>query len=275
MKIPFRKMHGCGNDFIVIDGRSEAVTLDAAQVRFLSDRRRGIGCDQLIIIGTSAKADASMKIYNCDGTEIATCGNATRCIADILMREKNTTHVTMETEAGIREGWRDGEVDVRVDMGAPRTHWSDIPLSESRNTLHLGLQEGPLMDPVALSMGNPHAVFFVPQIDVINMALHGAKLEHHSLFPARANISAVQVLASDHLRMKVWERGTGETLACGSAACAAVVAGYRRSVCDRTATVDLPGGSLRIEWQSEAEGGHVMMSGPVTYVFEGSISLEQ
>jgi len=274
MKIPFKKMHGCGNDFIVLDGRTSPLSLSAAQVRALADRRRGIGCDQLVIIGASKTADASMIIYNCDGTSIATCGNATRCIADILMREKNVTHVTMETEAGIREGWRDGDLDVRVDMGAPRTHWSDIPLSESRNTLHLGLQEGPLMDPVAVSMGNPHAIFFVPQIDVIQMDVHGARLEHNPLFPARANISAVPVLAPDHLRMKVWERGTGETLACGSAACAAVVAGYRRSLCERNATVDLPGGTLQIEWQSEAEGGHVMMRGSVTYVYDGSISLE-
>lgn len=272
--IPFRKMHGTGNDFVVIDVRKNALKLSTEQVALLAHRRFGIGCDQLVLIAPSEVAAAHMHIYNCDGGKISTCGNATRCVADILMREGGVTQVNIATDAGVLEAWREGDADVRVDMGPPRIHWSEIPLSESRNTLHLGLQEGALMDPVAVNMGNPHAVFFVPKLDVIPMAQAGPKLEQHALFPERANISAVEVLGPNHLAMKVWERGTGETLACGSAACAAVVAGYRRGLCEREAQVDLPGGTLHVRWQTEAEGGHVLMSGPVAYVYEGVARVE-
>ncbi len=271
MKIHFKKMHGCGNDFAVFDARAAAISFSQQQVKHLCDRRLGIGCDQLVIIGASQTSDAFMHIYNADGSRVPTCGNATRCVADILLREKNAAEVRIETLAGVLHAWRAGEADVCVNMGAPRTHWQEIPLSESRNTVHLGLQSGPLMDPVAVNMGNPHAVFFVQNIDMVALEKHASPLEHHPLFPKAANISAVQVLSENHLRMKVWERGVGETLACGSAACAAVVAGVQRGLCARSARVDLPGGALHIDWQ---QTGDVMMRGPVAYVFEGNLPLK-
>lgn len=272
MKIPFLKMHGTGNDFVLIDGRKQPVSLDAATVIRLADRHLGIGCDQLLVLEPSTIADARMAIYNADGSEISTCGNATRCVADFLMREKGTTEATIETSAGVRKGWRAADGGVTANMGTPRWEWQDIPLSESRNTLHLGIEEGRLMDPVAVNMGNPHAIFFVRDLAHIPMAEWGEKLEHHPLFPKRANISAVQVVAENHLKMVVWERGTGLTLACGSAACAAVVAANRRGLASRQCTVDLPGGSLQVVWEP-GEAGDVLMSGPVAYVFEGVVEL--
>ena len=271
--LPFRKMHGTGNDFVIFDGRKKSVVLTPEQVKRLSDRRFGIGCDQLVILTSSKTADVGMEIYNADGSQISTCGNATRCVGDILMREKKKPSVTIQTAAGIRTAERAEGEQVRVNMGTPKWDWREIPLSESRNTLHLGLEVGGLADPVAVNMGNPHAIFFVRDTNFVRIAEWGAKLETHPLFPERANISAVQVLADNRLRMKVWERGTGETLACGSAACAAVVAGVRRDLCGRTANVELPGGTLTIEWQAGEGNGEVYMTGAVAYVFEGEIGV--
>ncbi len=269
---PFLKMHGTGNDFVVLDGRSRTLSLTKEEVIRLSHRHFGIGCDQLVVIGKSAKADAFMTIYNADGSEISTCGNATRCVADFLMKESKKKEATIETKAGIRKGWRAEDGGVTVNMGAPKFDWKEIPLSESRNTLHLGLEEGLLADPVAISMGNPHMIFFVRDMAHIKMDQWGPKLEHHPLFPERANVSAVQVIDENTLKMQVWERGTGITMACGSAACAAVVAGARRGITARKASVELPGGTLAIEWQG-GDTGEVLMSGPVAYVFEGQIAI--
>ena len=275
MTIPFIKMHGTGNDFVVIDGRKQAVTLDAAAVKRLADRHFGIGCDQLVVLSASDKADAAMAIFNADGSQISTCGNATRCVADFLMRERGAREATIETAHGIRSGWRAEDGSVTVNMGAPRWEWDEIPLSESRNTLHLGIEEGLLADPAAVSMGNPHMIFFVRDLGHIKMAVWGAKLEHHPLFPQRVNVSAVQVVNERALRMVVWERGAGLTLACGSAACAAVVAAMRRGMAERKVTVTVPGGTLAIEWlKTDDESiGDVLMSGAVAYVFEGTIAV--
>lgn len=268
-KLPFLKMHGTGNDFVVLDGRSQTLALTEAQVTRLADRHFGIGCDQLVVLERSDTAEAAMAIYNSDGSRIATCGNATRCVADFLMQESGKAEAVIETKAGLLKGWRSPAGNVTVNMGAPKWEWQDIPLSESRNTLHLGLEEGLLADPVAISMGNPHMVFFVRDLAHIKMAEWGAKLEKNPLFPERANVSAVQVIDRTTIKMAVWERGTGITLACGSAACAAVVAGVRREVCDRNVSVQLPGGTLDVEWQQDG----VLMSGPVAYVFEGHITI--
>lgn len=267
--LTFQKMHGTGNDFVVIDVRKHAQKIDEAKAKHLADRRLGIGCDQLVVIDKSKSADAYMHIYNADGSKISTCGNASRCVGDILMRESKKNKVSIETGAGVISATRVGAADVQVDMGEPKWDWQQIPLSESRNTLHLGLEEGGLMNPVAVNMGNPHAIFFVRDTNFVRIADWGSKLEVNPLFPERANISAVQVIAPDKLRMKVWERGTGETLACGSAACAAVVAGVRRELCARKASVELPGGTLEIEWVQGEGNGRVLMTGPVAYVFEG------
>ena len=191
------------------------------------------------------------------------------------MRESGKSEATIETKAGVRKGWRSEDGGVTVNMGKPLLEWREIPLSESRNTLHLGLEEGLLADPAAISMGNPHMVFFVKELTHIKMEQWGPKLEHNPLFPQRANVSAAQVMNSTRLKMVVWERGTGLTLACGSGACAVVVAGVRRGICERKAVVELPGGPLTIEWQTgEGEaGGDVLMSGAATYVFEGVIEV--
>lgn len=272
--INFLKMHGTGNDFVLLDARARSVTLDKNTVKRLADRHFGVGCDQLLVLKQSGKAEAFMQIFNADGSEISTCGNATRCVADFLMKESGKGEASIETGAGIRAGKRVGE-DVEVNMGAPKFEWKDIPLAESRNTSHLGLEMGLLMDPAAVNMGNPHAIFFVRDLSVIKMAEWGEKLEHHPLFPERANISAVQVISESQIKMIVWERGTGLTLACGSAACAAVVAGVRRGLISAQCTVELPGGSLSVEWLKNNAGttGDVLMRGPVAYVFKGEIEV--
>lgn len=266
-------MHGTGNDFVVLDGRARTLNLDSTTVRRLADRHFGIGCDQLLVLEKSTKADVLMRIYNADGSEISTCGNATRCVADFMMNESGNTVATIETKAGVRQGARATDGGITVNMGEPSWEWEHIPLSERRNTLHLGLQEQLLMDPVAISMGNPHAVFFVRDLHHIKMGEWGPKLETNRLFPERANISAVQVLSESHVKMIVWERGTGLTMACGSAACAAVVAGVLREITNRTITVDLPGGSLAVEWKQGQGNGEVLMTGLVAYVFSGEIEL--
>lgn len=275
MKLSFLKMHGTGNDFVLLDARNAALTLDAALVKRLADRHFGIGCDQLLVLKQSSVAEAFMQIFNADGSEISTCGNATRCVADFLMRESGKAEATIETGAGIRSGSRTAEGTVQVNMGAPKFGWAEIPLAESRNTLHLGLEVGLLVDPAAVNMGNPHAIFFVRDLAHIKLAEWGEKLEHHPLFPERANISAVQVLSESRIAMQVWERGTGITLACGSAACAAVVAGVRRGLLSTQCAVELPGGTLQVHWQKngDATGGDVRMSGAVAYVFQGEIEV--
>lgn len=270
-KTPFLKMHGTGNDFVVLDARTRGLNISCEQAKRLSDRHFGIGCDQLLLLEKSDKADVRMRIFNADGSEISTCGNASRCVADFIMRESGGESARIETSAGIVTGTREGEL-IKVNMGAPKFDWQQIPLSESRNTEHLGLQEGLLMDPMAVNMGNPHAIFFVRDLKHIKMAEWGPKLEHNPLFPQRANISAVQVLSPERVKMIVWERGAGLTMACGSAACAAVVAGTVRELTNRAIEVELPGGSLQVQWQ-QGEPGDVLMSGPVAYVFEGKIAL--
>lgn len=273
-KTPFLKMHGTGNDFVLLDARKRTVVLTAEDVKRLANRHFGIGCDQLLVLKASTQAEAFMQIFNADGSEISTCGNATRCVADFLMRESGKGEATLETGAGIRSGKRLANGNVQVNMGTPKLSWQEIPLSESRNTQHLGLEVGLLADPVAVNMGNPHAIFFVRDLAHIKMAEWGEKLEVNPLFPERANISAVQVVDTNHVNMQVWERGTGITLACGSAACAAVVAGVLREKTQTKCEVSLPGGTLDVEWQRGPNNtGDVLMSGPVAYVFSGEIEI--
>ena len=275
-KTPFLKMHGTGNDFVVLDARTRSVSLDKNAIIQMCDRHFGIGCDTLVLLEPSAKADVAVKFYNGDGSLSSTCGNASRCVADLVMRDSGAATARIETIAGVLEASRGDDGAITVNMGSPKWDWRDVPLSESRNTLHLGLEEGLLADPVAISMGNPHAIFFVRDLAHIKMAEWGAKLEYHALFPERANISAVQVISPTHLKMLVWERGVGLTMACGSGACAALVAAVRRGLTERKATLELPGGSLTVDWQPDPTNtthGQVFMSGAVAYVFEGVIDL--
>jgi diaminopimelate epimerase len=271
-QIAFTKMHGLGNDFVVVDARSRALALTEDAARRIADRHRGVGCDQVIVIeaARNGHADAFMRIMNADGGEVAACGNATRCVAALLMRETGRGAARIETRAGVlaAEGLAGGAV--AVDMGEAKYGWRDIPLAREEDTLHLKLSLGPLSDPVAVSMGNPHAVFFVPDAEAVDLATLGPKLEHDPLFPERANIGVAQVIARDRIRLRVWERGAGLTLACGTGACAALVAAARRELTARAAEVILDGGSLRIEWRAD---GHVIMSGPVAIAFTGALEL--
>jgi diaminopimelate epimerase len=269
----FLKMHGCGNDFVVFDERAGPLGLTPRRAAAIADRRTGVGCDQFIAIEPapeSADADAFMRIRNPDGTEAGACGNATRCVADLLARQSGRRTQIIGTLAGIlaAEALPDGRVS--VDMGKARLDWPDIPLARAMDTLHLDLAAGPVADPAAASVGNPHATFFVADLARVPVAELGPLLEHDNLFPERANIGFAEVLAPDRIRLRVWERGAGLTLACGSGACAALVNAHRRGLTGRHATVVVDGGELAIGWR---EDGHVLMTGPVATSFVGEIDL--
>ncbi len=268
---PFIKMHGLGNDFVVVDARREPFPLTDALAQAIADRREGVGCDQLLILEppTNGSADVFLRIRNHDGGEVGACGNGTRCVASLVMGELGREAVTIETVAGLLKARAAGPERVTVDMGEARLGWRDIPLLEESDTLHLGIENGPLKDPVGVSMGNPHAVFFTEgDVETLPLAELGPALEHHALFPERANIGAAQLIGKDRLRLRVFERGVGETRACGSGACAAAVAAARRGLTGRKVEVVLTGGPLTIEWR---ENGHVEMTGPVATSFTGEL----
>jgi len=271
--IPFIKMHGAGNDFVVIDDRDGMHAIADFWASWIADRHFGIGCDQVIVLEASKEADVFMRIYNADGSEIGACGNATRCVGWLIMDETGSTTARIQTRVGILECKKSSNFQITVDMGSPNFDWQDIPLSEPRNTEHLGIANGMLMDPVAVGMGNPHMVFFVKDLEFIRMAESGKALEHHPLFPERANISAAQVLSRDAIRLVVWERGAGLTMACGTAACATLAAGVRRGLVNRHATIHLPGGELQVQWEETT--GHILMTGPVAVVFRGHFDREK
>jgi diaminopimelate epimerase len=274
MGAPFRKMHGCGNDFVVFDERVAALGFTPARAAALADRRTGIGCDQFITIEpppASSNADAFMRIRNPDGSEAGACGNATRCVAQLLAAETGRAHQVIRTISGDLPADVLPDGRVQVDMGPARLEWSDIPLARPTDTLHLDLALGPVADPAGASMGNPHATFFVADLAALPIDQLGPILEHDPLFPERANIGFAQVLAPDRIRLRVWERGAGLTLACGSGACAALVNASRRALTGRSATVLVDGGELRIAWRAD---GHVLMTGPVATAFTGEVTLE-
>ncbi len=266
----FTKMHGLGNDFVVIDARNAALELDAARARIIADRRIGVGCDQLIVIEAprSARADAYMRILNPDGSEAGACGNGTRCVADLLLRETSRDHLVIETIAGLLDAQRVRGDRISVDMGEARLDWREIPLASACDTLHVPVMIGALADPACCSMGNPHATFFVADAEAHELASLGPAVEHHPMFPERVNVGIVQVLDRGRIRFRVWERGAGITPACGSGACAAVVNAARRGVTERRATVILDGGELEIEWLAD---GQVRMTGPVATSFTGEL----
>ena len=270
--LPFLKMHGLGNDFVVIDARRAGVVLGRDQVRAIAARRTGIGCDQLITIERSATADAFMRIHNADGGEVGACGNGARCVASLLVREKGGAPVVIETVEGLLRAEAAGAERMTVDMGPARLEWREIPLAREVDTLHVPLAvpaTSPILrDPVAVNMGNPHAVFFVADAAAVDLTALGPLVEHHSLYPERTNVSAAQVLTRERIRLRVWERGVGITLACGTAACATLVAAVRRDLTARAAEIVLDGGTLAVEWRAD---GHVLMTGPVATSFSGSV----
>ena len=262
-------MHGLGNDFVVLDGRAAPLGLTRAEIVALADRRRGIGCDQLIIMETQAAgADVFMRIHNPDGSEAGACGNATRCIASLIAAETGKAQVVVRTISGDLPSEKTPDGLWQVDMGPARLGWRDVPLAQEADTLHLPLACGPVADPAACSMGNPHANFFVPDLDALPISEIGPRLERDPIFPDRANIGFVQVMSPDHLRLVVWERGAGLTLACGSGACAAMVNAHRRGLTGRAARISMPGGDLFMEWRQD---GHVLMTGPVATAFTGRV----
>jgi diaminopimelate epimerase len=274
-KLPFLKMHGLGNDFVVLDARQARLELTPDRRRAIADRRRGVGCDQLIVLEppTERGADILMRIYNPDGDEAGACGNATRCVASVLMDERNTDHVTVQTISGLLESQKAGTGGnglpiIAVDMGPARLDWRDIPVREPCDTNHMPVGAGPLQDPVGTNIGNPHATFFVEDVETIPLAELGPKLERDRFFPERANIGVAQLVGEGKLRLRVWERSAGLTLACGSGACAAVVAASRRALVKRKADVTLDGGTLSIEWLRD---DHVLMTGGVALAFRGEL----
>ncbi len=265
----FIKMHGLGNDFVVIDGREVAVALGADEVRAVADRRTGVGCDQLIVIERSATADARLAIRNADGGAAEACGNGTRCVAALLMSERGRDRVVIETDAGTLPCRAAGDGRIAVDMGEARIDWRDIPLAREADTLELDLGAAAPGPAVAVGIGNPHAVFFVDDAEAVDLARIGPALEHHEMFPQRANIGVAEVRKRDRIRLRVWERGAGITRACGTGACAALVAAARRGLADREAEVVLDGGALAIAWRGD---GHVVMTGPAATSFHGTLA---
>ncbi|WP_456305742.1 diaminopimelate epimerase [Falsiroseomonas oryziterrae] len=273
MMVAFRKMHGLGNDFVVLDARARDLPVTPALAAAVSDRHVGVGCDQFIVMEPPPPgADVFMRIRNPDGSEAGACGNATRCIASLVADELGRDRVVVRTIAGDLPVERLPGDLWRADMGPARLGWRDVPLAREMDTLHLPISLGPVADPAACSMGNPHATFFVQDLDAIPVAEIGPLLERHALFPDRANIGFAQVLSPERIRLVMWERGAGITLACGSGACATIVNAARRGLTGRRATVELPGGPLEMEWRDD---GHVLMTGPVATAFTGELDLSR
>ena len=267
MDVPFLKMHGAGNDFVILDERPRPLGLRADQVRRLADRRLGIGCDQLITLHrppAETDADVVMGIHNPDGSRAGACGNATRCVAELLFEETGVPFQVVRTVSGDLPAERLPDGRFRVDMGPVRTAWQDIPLAHEADTLHLPLPG----DPAGCSVGNPHATFFTGDVDAA--VRDGARWEHDALFPERANIGFARMEAPDRMRLRVWERGAGLTLACGSGACAAVANAHRRGLAAASVTVVMDGGVLDINL---APNGHVLMAGPAETSFRGTVRL--
>ena len=262
--LPFLKMHGLGNDFVVIDARDVAHRVTAALARAVADRHRGVGFDQLAVIEDDAGADLRLTFWNADGSLSAACGNATRCIARHEMDRRGIAALTLRTERGILQAVDAGDGLTSVNMGQPLTDWADIPLAAAMDTLHLPIAG----DPVATGMGNPHCSFFVDDAEAVDLAAMGAEIEHHPLFPQRTNVQFAHLVAPDHLRMRVWERGAGVTLASGSSSCAVAVAAARRGLTGRKVKITLDGGDIRIDWRDDG----VWMTGPTATVFSGVLT---
>ena len=280
--IPFLKMNGLGNDFVIIDNRlpdrtTRLITLNDQMVRSICERETGIGCDQLILLEHSDRADIFMRIYNAQGGEVDACGNATRCIGSLLQAETGRPTTTIETNAGLLGAAVQPSGDVMVDMGVPRMGWQDIPLAEEfYDTSHIELQLGPIDAPVlhspcVVNMGNPHCIFWVEDLDAHDLGQVGPFLENHIMFPEQANITLAKVENEGEVTIRVWERGAGLTKACGTAACAVMVCAVRRNHTKRAARINLPGGPLHMEWRES--DSHVLMTGAIELEYAGEFKL--
>jgi diaminopimelate epimerase len=262
---PFLKMHGLGNDFAVFDARTQPLSFTSEAVRQLSHRYTGIGCDQFIVLETSARADVFMRIYNQDGGEVEACGNAARCVAVLMGKPA----CTIETVVGVLSATALGETAV-VDMGTPSYTWEAIPLASAMDTLHMPVGWEFLMDPAAVNVGNPHVIFFVGKVAAVDLARLGPLIERDGLFPKRVNVNVAEIVSRHEIKLRVWERGAGLTLACGTGACATAAAAIRRGLTERNVTVHLPGGVLTVEL---TEDNRLLMGGPVATSFTGSVDL--
>jgi diaminopimelate epimerase len=262
MRFAFHKMHGLGNDFVVIDARAERVAITAQQARAIADRHTGIGCDQLILLELSGRADLRMRIFNADGDEVEQCGNALRCVAQL------TGAQSVETQGGLIHASATDQ-GISIDMGEPHFGWDDIPLAYPLDTSNVPAGWDVLEHGAAVNVGNPHIIFFVADLGAVPMERLGPEIEHDPLFPQRINVNVAQVTGPSSLRLR--ERGVGLTRACGTGACAAAVAAIRRGLAQSPVTVSLPGGDLVISW---APGESILMTGPATHVFSGHAELE-
>ncbi|QFT91366.1 Diaminopimelate epimerase [Roseovarius sp. THAF9] len=263
--LPFMKMHGLGNDFVVVDARARSVAITPALAQAVGDRHRGIGFDQLAVIRQGADGvDAHLEFWNSDGTQAGACGNATRCIARFLLNETGRDRLHLTTARGHLYAVDAGDGLTSVNMGAPLLEWDGVPLAEEMDTLELPIEGGP----VATGMGNPHCTFFVDDAEAIPLESFGPRYEHHPLFPERTNVQVASVIGADHIRMRVWERGVGVTLASGSSSCAVAVAAARRGLTGRDVRIELDGGTLRVEWRDDG----VWMTGPTMHVCDGVLT---
>lgn len=263
--LAFMKMHGLGNDFVVLDGRVRRVDVTPELAVAIADRRLGVGFDQLAVI-SDGPGDAHLTFYNADGSTSAACGNATRCIARFLMDESGRDSLHLTTERGELRAVDAGDGLTSVNMGPPQLDWRDIPLAEEMDTLELPVEGGP----TATGMGNPHCTFFVEDATAVPLEQFGPRYEHHPLYPERTNVQVASLIAPDHLRMRVWERGVGVTLASGSSSCATAVAAARRGLTGRKVRIDLDGGTLHIDWRDDG----VWMTGPTMHVFDGVLTAQ-
>ena len=266
---PFIKMHGLGNDFVIIDSRNNQFLLNTKNIQLIANRRFGIGCDQVIEMNHSTSADIFMRIFNADGSESGSCGNAARCVASLLFAASPKKTVLIETITGIIKGESLENGNVKIDMGEPKFNWKDIPLKINKSKIDF--PEFSLENGIVVNMGNPHIVFFRDNLNQIDMESAGPKIENNCLFPEKINVEVCQVLNKNKIRLKVWERGTGLTLACGTGACAALVAACKSNLTESTAEIVLDGGSLEICWNNSSDN-HVIMSGPVSVSFLGEFS---
>lgn len=261
MRIEFTKMQGLGNDFVVLDARAKPIPeIDGTAAAAIAHRHTGIGCDQLVVLEPSAVADFRMRIFNADGSEVEACGNATRAVG-LLHGEA----ARIETLAGVIASSPAGG-GIAVEMGRPRFGWTEIPLAYAMDTHAMPVAWEALADPIAVNVGNPHAIFFVPDSDAVDLARLGPEIERDPLFPERINVNVATVTARDAIRLRVWERGAGLTLACGTGACATAIGAMRRGLVDRRVTVTLPGGALTVEWRDD---GEIVMTGPAAESFRG------
>ena len=274
----FLKMHGLGNDFVIFDGRTFPVPVDPAAARAIADRRYGIGCDQVIVMEPAKNgAAAFLRFFNADGDQVESCGNGSRCAAYLLMAERETDHIALATAGGPLLCSGTGADAVTIDMGAPRLDWREIPMAQAVDTQSFalpvpGFSESALQTAAAVSVGNPHCVLFVNDAESAPVATLGAAIERHPWFPSRTNVEFVERLSQTQLRMRVWERGAGITLACGTGACAAAVASSLRGLTGRKVRLILDGGELAIEWRESDD--HVLMTGPTSFSFGGEVNIK-